>query len=225
MSLRVLICSLAAVFLAACTPQMPENYKENLFPAEIEREPRRDFYSNWFGRNLYFMREKALWNADLKDDELLVVRLLILPSVGAGSLVRLNLMEDGKGRFVQKDPSGVLGCQVGWLYDVDAGAIPGQDVKKFQKVVSDLRLFAGGVANGFDETVPYLGGDGKPADLVVLDGTTIVLEFKSRQDYFILQRHEHQVSQSSKLGMLISDVAQAGGQSKLIPYYVWSPRP
>ena len=227
MSFRLLIWSLATVFLVACAPQMPDSCKETLVPAEIEREPPREkyFYSNWFGQHLYSMREKALWNAGLKDDEVLVVRLSVLPSHGGGSLVRLSLMDEGKGRFVQKDPSGIFGYEVNWLHDVDAGSISRQEVDNIQKVVSDLRLFEGGIANGFDETVPYLGEDGEPADLVALDGTIIVLEFKSRQDYFVLVRHETEVRRSSRLGKLISDIAQTGGKSPLSSPYVWNPRP
>ncbi len=63
LAFRLLNWSFAAVFLVACTPQMPDSYKETLVPAEIEGEPPREkyYYSNWFGQaSLLHARESPL---------------------------------------------------------------------------------------------------------------------------------------------------------------------
>jgi hypothetical protein len=227
LSARSLICSVAAVFLAACTPKMPEGYKENLFPTGFESGPRPGnyFYSTWFGRHLYSMQEEALWSAELPEGEALVIRLLVLPTFSYPTVVRLNLREDGEGGFVQKDTFGAGGYEAGRIRNQYAGSIPTQDVARFRKVVRDLGFFDGRIANGFDEDVPLVGPNGEPVWGAATDGTTVVLEFKSREDYFVLQRHEAEVRQSSALGMLISEIAQTGGNTPLTPLDVWRPAP
>ncbi|TLP61596.1 hypothetical protein FEE96_15275 [Parasedimentitalea maritima] len=206
---------LLAVILAGCQTQMPEGFASELFPATANvSENERRFYGDWFGRHLFAMNEAGLGDAELSTDEVMIIRLLVLPSFDTPTVVRLTLKQDGSGLFVQKTSTGTGGYEPGRLDEVVEGDMSVETGSRIEAMVADFGVFGG--------ALPFRAEN--PGETVQLDGTVVALEFRKLDKFVVAQRTELEVQGEPELAKLIAEIAAASGDNPLTKE-IWNPHP
>jgi len=209
---RIIVC-LTAVILAGCQPQMPKSFASELFPASADvSEHDRSFFGDWFGRHLFAMNEAVLWNSELSNDDVMIVRLLVLPTFDTPTVIRLSLKQDGSGVFVQKTSTGTGGYEAGRLRDVAEGDVSVETGRRIAAMVTDFGVFG--------DALPFRPA--KPGETVQVDGTIVGLEFRRRDQFVVAQRSELEVLREPELAKLIAEISAVGGDNPLIKE-IWAP--
>lgn len=188
--------------------------KERYFPSGTwgeplgtwTREQQSKFYEDWFGGQLFAMKEKPLMAYSRSNSSDLTLRLLFLPTFTNGKMIRLSLNVGEENSLTFKRLSGLGGYEPGILSSKTSGIVGQTDGDKITALIEAI--------DPWGSATPTIV---KEPEVICTDGTQTVLEFSTTGAYKVVSRHNCEMTADDSIRRLILVLDDLSGGQLITP--------